>query len=919
MISELPFIQGEIAVTIQQIKTSIPLITILLLLSSGCSIFSGSQSGEKVIVDPLIEQNKEWRERVEAGNLALQDGDLKGALEAYQAAMAIKPNASQIQFQIARLHFQQEEYEKARDAFTATVALDPKNMDARNSLGYIYEQLNNYDAATQVYEDTLEIEPQNLYALNHLGLAYKQLGRLDDAERTLRKAIAVDPKAARPASRNLHNYLGLIYWEKGDIGEAIAEFRESIRLFPKDIWARQSLASLYEDHGRYYEAQLQYHNILEIDPQNLLAPTRLQALAQLDRSAPMTVELAPVDLIDIDVEEVIAAAPGVADYPDADAIILLNQFSHEVTPTGKSRYTSHQVVKVLTERGVQNYDDIAIPHTPTAQYITVNIARTITPDGAIFEPPEEAFNDVTPPGLLSYNLYSDSMWRVISMPALKPGVCIEYQVTLEDAGAESVGSTSWFWGGFSFQSTDPILQSAYALRVPKGTNFRWKALHCRLDPQILHEEESSTYLWTYGETPALKKEYNMPATNDIVPRLSYSSVESWEAVYSWYRDIAKDRYTVDQAIEKVVEDITADLLTVDNKIRAIYHFVASQIRYVGIELGQGAFQPTPADQVLSVRYGDCKDKTTLMIAMLNLVGIEAFPAMLNPLPYQRVDLELPSLGQFSHLIAAIPRAGGDYIWLDPTADTCSYGDLPARNRGRKGFIIRNDRGEFVDIPISTPESNRLIVDTVVTLTEDGAVQGSMQIDTLGQYNIEARLEYKQISPSAWKDTLAVGLSKQFPGVRVDSVHISDLADLNIPVQLKVAFTAENYAERVGNRLVFPLPSDEFSDYAEIFAAAERQHPLDLSYPMQMQKTIRIALPGGWNATFPTDTRLENRFASMERQYKREGDQIHYKINFVIKESIIPPEDYSTAKRFFDMLVREDRTQLILEKRAKPKT
>ena len=903
---------------IRYFKASASLIAILLLMG-GCSFFHRSQPAEKVIVDPLIERNRAWREQVEAGNLAVQDRDLKGALEAYQAAMAIKPNASQIQFQIAKLLFQQEEYEKARDAFAATVTLDPKNMDARNSLGYIYEQLNNYDAASQVYEDTLEVDPQNLYALNHLGLTYKQLGRLDDAERTLRKAIEVDPKAARPDSRNLHNYLGLIYWEKGDIGEAIAEFRESIRLFPTDVWAHQSLASLYEDHGRYYEAQLQYHKILEIDPQNLLAPTRLQALAQLDRSGPMIVDLAPVDLIDIDIQGIIAAAPDRADYPDADAIILLNQFSHEVTPAGKSRYTTHQVVKILTERGAQNYDDIAIPHTPTAQYITINVARTITPDGAVVEPPEEAFNDVTPPGLLSYNLYSDSMWRVISMPALKPGVCIEYQVTLEDAGAESVGSTSWFWGGFSFQSTDPTLQSAYALRVPKGTNFKWKAIHCRLDPQILQEEETSTYLWTHGETPALKREYNMPATNDIVPRLSYSSVESWDAVYSWYRDIAKDRYTVDQAIEKTVEDITADLLTTDDKIRTIYHFVASQIRYVGIELGQGAFQPTPADQVLSVRYGDCKDKTTLMITMLDVVGIEAFPAMLSPAPYQRVDLELPSLGQFSHLIAAIPRADGDYIWLDPTADTCSYGDLPARNRGRKGFVIRNDQGEFVDIPVSTPESNRLIVDTQIALTGDGTVQGIMQIDTLGQYNIEARLEYKQVSPSAWKDTLAVGLSKQFPGVRVDSVQISDLADLNVPVRLNVAFTAENYAELVGNGLVFPMPSDEFSDYAEIFAAVERQHPLDLSYPMQMQKTIRITLPEGWKATFPKDLRLENRFAGVERQYKLEGDQIQYEISFTIKEAIIPPEDYLAAKHFFDMLVREDRTQLFLEKRAKPKT
>ena len=141
----------------------------------------------------------------------------------------------------------------------------------------------------------------------------------------------------------------------------------------------------------------------------------------------------------------------------------------------------------------------------------------------------------------------------------------------------------------------------------------------------------------------------------------------------------------------------------------------------------------------------------------------------------------------------------------------------------------------------------------------------------------------------------------------------------MPVQLKVAFTVENYAEPIENRLMFPLPSDEFSDYAEIFAAAERQHPLDLSYPMYMKKTIRIALPEGWTATVPQDVRLENRFARVERQYKLEGNQIHYEINFMIKKAIIPPEDYPVAKRFFDMLVREDRTHLILEKRVKPKT
>ena len=336
-------------------------------------------------------------------------------------------------------------------------------------------------------------------------------------------------------------------------------------------------------HGRYYEAQLQYHKILEIDPQNLLAPTRLQALAQLDRAVSVSIEIPPLNLIDIDIEGVIAAAPDAADYPDADALILLNQFSHEVTPSGKSPL--HYPSGGQDSDGREGYRTTMTSLSRTPQrhnYITVNIARTITPDGSAFEPPDEAFNDVTTTGAaLLQSLFRIRCGGSSQCLPSNRGCALSIRLRLKMQDRNQLEAPHGFGVATVFNSTDPTLQSAYALRVPKETDFKWKAIHCQLNPQILHEEETSTYLWTYGETPALKTEYNMPATHDIVPRLSYSSVESWEAVYNWYKDIAKDRYTVDQAIEEVVEVLTADLLTEEDKIRAIYHFVASQIRYCG--------------------------------------------------------------------------------------------------------------------------------------------------------------------------------------------------------------------------------------------------------------------------------------------------------------------------------------------------
>ena len=883
----------------------------LLFLITGCTIFS-KNSSPPPIVDPLVERNRQWQEQVETGNDELKQGDLRAALVAYEAAIAIRPDASAVQHKIAEIYLRLEEYENARKAFVAFLALEPNNITALNYAGYISEKLIDYAAAAGYYERVLRVSVDNLYALNHLGLAYKQLERYDEAAEVLHKALSVDPKCERPESENLHNYLGLIYLEQGKLGEAIAELRESIRLFPKDTWAGEQLAALYEDQQRYFEAQLQYQRVLEIDPDNLLALTRLQALAQLNPGSVQVTDVPPVTLLNPDVEHIIANAPDASDYPDADTLVLFNHFSHDVLPTGQSRYTTHQVVKIFTERGIQRYGDIAIPYQPAAQNIGVNIARTIAVDGTVLQPPNEAFNDVTPPGLLSQNLYSDAMWKVISMVGLAPGVCIEYQVTLED---KVPGGETWITGGYNFQATEATLETSFVLQMPESWPIQWQVANDPRpqDPDILHTENDTViYIWKYGETPALTLEGGMPHVNDIVPRLRYSSIKDWDSVYTWYKDLAKGRYTPDADIAAKVQQLIDNLMTEDAKIRAIYHFVATNIRYVGIELGQSAYQPSPATEVFQMQYGDCKDKTTLLISMLDLAGIKAYPVLLSVAPYERVDTTLPSLSQFNHMVTAIPTSPDTYIWLDPTSTTCSYGDIPYNTQGRTGFLISDTHGEFVETPVYPPESNRLVSTTELTLDNDGSVQGTLYIQTNGQYNLNTRWAYQQIHPNALKTTLATELSHQFPGIQVTWSDISDLNDLNVPVTINLGFHVENYGTWVGNDVLLPLPIDEFADYAETFANEQRTYSLDLGYPMQIEKAIRIQIPDGWAATLPKDIHhiIEN--AELTRQYKQVGNVITYQLVFTLKNRIFPAAAYSAARSLFTALASEDGSHVLLK-------
>ncbi len=894
---------------------------ILLILSllvsigviiGGCAVFPKSTS-TPLTVDPLVERNREWREQVELGNTELQRKNLRAALTAYEAAVAIRSDASEVQRKIAEIYFQLEEYENARDAFVAFLALEPKNITALNYVGYISEKLHDYTAAAGYYERVLDISVDNLYALNHLGLAYKQMQRFDEAIEMLYRALSIDPRCERPESENLHNYLGLIYLERGEIGEAIAELRESIRLFPNDIWAREQLAALYENQERYFEAQLQYQQILEIDPDNLLALTRLQVLARQDFGTTEIVDVPPVTLLDPDVEHIIASAPDASDYPDADTLVLFNHFSHDILPTGQSRYTTHQVVKILTERGIQKYGDIAIPYQPTAQNIGVNIARTIAVDGTVLYPPHEAFNDATPPGLLSQNLYSDAMWKVISMVGLAPGVCIEYQVTLED---KVPGGETWITGGYNFQATEATLETSYALQIPDTWHLRWKIANTSnpnvQEPEVSYtENDTVVYIWRYGETPALAIEDGMPHINDIAPRLRYSSIADWNDVYLWYKELAKGRYTPDEKIQEKVQQLTQNLTTEAAKIRAIYHFVAANIRYVGIELGQSAYQPSSATEVFQMQYGDCKDKTTLLISMLDLVGIKAYPVMMSIAPYERIDTTLPALSQFNHMIAAIPTGSNTYIWLDPTSATCSYGDLPYNAQGRTGFLISDTHGEFVETPVFPPESNRLVSTTDLILNNQGTVEGTLHLQTSGQYDLNTRWAYQQIQPRAMKSTLATELSQQFPGIQIIWHEMSNLNELNVPVEIRLGFRVENYATPLSNNMLMPLPIDEFVEYAKAFADDQRVYSLDFGYPTQVEKTIRIQIPEGWGAALPEDSYHTIESAELTRQYRQVENIITYRLIFTLKDKILPAAAYSAAKLLFTSLASEDGSHLLL--------
>ena len=883
------------------------LLGCLLLLAIGC----GTQhSGTIQISDPLVESNRQWQALVDKANFALKQERADAALDFYNQSLELKPESSDVHLKIAQIHLKNGDYESAVESFQTSLRIAPDQVDAWNYLGYVNEKLQRYDEAVSAFHSTLERAPANLYALNHMGLAYRQLGKLDEAEAVLRTALDIDPKCERSENDNTHNYLGLVYEDKGDVADAIAEYRESIRIFPEEIWARNRLGVLYENQGRYYEAQLVHAETLEIDAENALAKQRLQAMQEA--SGQVAVDVSPVEIVADDTQAIIAAAPDASEYPDADAVVLLSKFSHEVLSDNRSRYTTHRIIKVLTERGKQ-HADIAVPFNARSQNIGVNFARTILPDGTELEPPNEAYSDVTPPGLLSYNLYSDMMWKVVTMPAVVPGAIIEYQVTLEDAAGSTAGQEVWFWGGMQFQGTEPVLQSVCAVRIPTEHALAWRVYQTDTEPEIQATDEHRIYTWRAGAYPSMPVEPSIADAASQLPRLSYSSVQTWERVSQWYRDLAKERYEADDAIRAFTQELTQGLDDHEAKLRSIYNFVAGDIRYVGIEYGQGAYQPSPAPEVLRYRYGDCKDKATLLITMYDLIGQKAYPALLQPSPYEPVDTSLPSPTQFSHLIVAMPTPDGDYLWLDPTAAYCRFGELPHADQGRTALVVNEEDGVLEQTKQYGSDSNRLELSSHLKLTEDGMLSGREHTIAYGEYNQLYRLTYHSMNPSQWKNSVAIEMATRYPGVQVEDVQVSHLDNLNHPIEVAVIFQAPI---PTNGPIVLPLSLTELGDYASFVALPERQYPLDLGYPARFEQTTVLELPTGWAMQSQQKSgKWESNIGVYEREVVRDVNHVRWQSTFEIQDTVIAPDAYQPAKRFLERAVQESRLPLVLVRPA----
>jgi transglutaminase-like putative cysteine protease len=614
--------------------------------------------------------------------------------------------------------------------------------------------------------------------------------------------------------------------------------------------------------------------------------------------------------IDNEIAHLIRNVPSAKSYPDAGIINLLDEEIVEVFENGRCRLTLHVVVKILNERG-KDSADIEIGYNSRAEIASIIYARTITAEGKILPLIENAIKVVTP--YSSYPSYSDYKELTFSMPGVTVGSIIDYKVVIEEKRPEIEGK---FSTGFYFQAHNPAYLCRYKVITPKDMDLKYLVLNrlqgIELSPKIIRDEDKKIYLWEYKHIPQIIKEKSMPPMDEVAFRVLVTTMDSWEEFSRWWRKKIEGKTEPNEAIRKKVAELTKDLLTPKERAEAIFDYAKREIRYVSIGLGKSGYEPQSAKQVFENKYGDCKDKSTLLISMLRTAGIPAYYVLIPTASIGNLIKDFSYPFQFNHCIVAVENERG-YHFVDPVAEDYHFDYLPVSDRNRDVLIFKDEQALFSKTPFARPEENAYYTQQKITIRLDGSIEAEVKDFGSGGREAYLRSSFIDSSPLKIKESLEERVDEISSGAKLLAFTHSDPLNFKERFELNIKYNAQDYCRKAGDILIFDVP--EIWKGCPATGKKDRRYPIVVWNNSYSKDEVEFNIPKGFEAYhLPEPIEMKNQYFEFHSSYRKEGDRIFYQGELIRNALRISPEDYVSYQKYCGVMEKSFRREVLFKKK-----
>jgi tetratricopeptide (TPR) repeat protein len=578
-------------------------------------------------------------------------------------------------------------------------------------------------------------------------------------------------------------------------------------------------------------------------------------------------------------------APASSDTAKEAAVAerLITRLHYESDGTGFEEST--RAIRVQSEAGVEAYGQLVFGYSSATEKLDVNYVRVKKPNGQVIETPPSNAQDLAPEMLQSAPMYSDYRQRHVTVAGLRPGDLLEFQTTTHMHTPLAPGE---FWYEYSFPQHLAVTEARLEVDIPKARDLRVKSPDRKYT--TTESGDRRTYTWVVQNIVPKRPKQNgetglLPDEDDQGPEgpdIQLTTFKDWQQVARWYAQLQAERVTVNDEVRKKADELTKGAATPLEKAHRLYDFVAKDIRYVSLSFGVGRYQPHAASEVLQGSYGDCKDKHTLLAALLRAAGIQSYPVLIGS--EHKLDEDVPSPGQFDHVITAA-LLGKDLVWLDATAEVAPFGLIVYPLRDKQALLVADDAtaGLHKTTAVS-PYKNSMSITMDGKFSENGAFDASIDMTATGDAAVPLRIAFRSTSEVDWQKLAEILSWSQGLRGKVSELDVTPFDDTAKPFRLRYKYHDDSYFN-------VPTTSVDFNPFPPLglfrLPKKKKNEPIDIGPIGEVHQQAHLVFPANYTLNVPPEVRMSRDYGDYSSAFRLKNNVLDVERTMTIKMNQLP--------------------------------
>lgn len=611
-------------------------------------------------------------------------------------------------------------------------------------------------------------------------------------------------------------------------------------------------------------------------------------------------------------------------YAKYDCVNLLDSTHVEVKENGSGTFTIRKIIKVQNQAGALRNRIIKYDYDPLTAFAEFKQVTIRKADGTTHPVDVKKTCDYAAPARA---IYWGARQIMLPLENLQAGDIIDYEISkkgftyalLATPGEYAPGagtSTSaapldgdddrfvppmqgHFYDIVPFWSSDPTIRKVYQVAIPQEKGVQYEFYQGKCNSSVQQNGDKKVYTFSKDNITPFQQEPNMVDLFDVAPKLMISTTAHWKEKSLWFNKVNEDYGSFEPTPEAQakVNQLTKNCKTEMEKIAVLTHWVADNIRYSGISMGKGeGYTLHNTKTNFTDRCGVCKDKAALLISMLRMAGLEAYPAM--TMAGSRIE-SIPA-DHFNHCVTVVKLSNGTYMPLDPTW-VPFLRELWSSAEQQQNYLPGIPEGSDLCLtPLSAPENHYFRIKANSTLTAEGTLEGEFTLMAEGQSDGSVRRTFTSGFMSEWYNALERELLNVSPNAQLISVDYGNNPKdyVAAPIKITMKYIIPGYAMQGKSVLAFkPLVLNNLyygpRSYMRIDTSLKnRKYGFRdaCSRLVELDETIR--LPKGYTLVQPArEEEKQSEAADFSGYIRQEDDQVRLYHKLVLKKRIYKATDW----------------------------